>query len=118
MNRFPHLDSGFLLFCRISRYLWIWCSQVTQKSKYIYFLEGGMRMEVVNIKKFTDRLFENVQPIWEKNHQHPFVQELGKGTLDVEKFIYYMKQDYVYLIDYAKLFAVGVVKANDLETMG
>ena len=69
-------------------------------------------------KKFTNRLFANVQPIWEKNHNHPFVQELGMGTLAKERFIYYMKQDYVYLIDYAKLFAIGTVKANDLETMG
>lgn len=68
-------------------------------------------------KKFTDRLFENVRPIWEKNHNHSFVQELGKGTLAKEKFIHYMKQDYVYLIDYAKLFAIGVLKAKDLETM-
>ncbi|MFC0418292.1 thiaminase II [Cytobacillus solani] len=75
-------------------------------------------MDIVKIKKFTDRLFENVQPIWEKNHNHPFVQELGKGQLDEEKFIHYMKQDYVYLIDYAKLFAVGVLKAQDLHTMG
>ena len=74
-------------------------------------------MEGVKTKKFTDRLFENVQPIWEKNHNHPFVQELGKGTLAEDKFIYYMKQDYVYLIDYAKLFAVGVLKANNLDTM-
>lgn len=69
------------------------------------------------MKKFTDRLFENVQPIWEKNHNHPFVQELGKGSLDREKFVHYMKQDYVYLIDYAKLFAVGAMKAQNLETM-
>ncbi|MED3575280.1 thiaminase II [Cytobacillus praedii] len=75
-------------------------------------------METVKIKKFTERLFENVQPIWEKNHNHPFVQELGKGQLAEEKFIHYMKQDYVYLIDYAKLFAVGVLKAQDLHTMG
>lgn len=67
--------------------------------------------------KFTKRLYENVQPIWEKNHQHPFVQELGKGTLAEEKFIQYMKQDYVYLIDYAKLFAVGVMKAHNLDMM-
>ena len=66
---------------------------------------------------FTDRLFQNVQPIWEKNHNHPFVQELGKGTLDKDKFIHYMKQDYVYLIDYAKLFSIGVTKATNLETM-
>ncbi|WP_057762960.1 thiaminase II [Cytobacillus praedii] len=75
-------------------------------------------MGTVKIKKFTERLFENVQPIWEKNHNHPFVQELGRGQLAEEKFIHYMKQDYVYLIDYAKLFAVGVLKAQDLHTMG
>lgn len=67
--------------------------------------------------KFTERLFENVQPIWEKNHYHPFVQELGNGSLKREKFIHYMKQDYVYLIDYAKLFATAVTKTRDLETM-
>lgn len=75
-------------------------------------------MSEVSVKKFTDRLFDNVQPIWRENHQHPFVQELGQGILEREKFIYYMKQDYVYLIEYAKLFAMGVVKATDLETMG
>lgn len=74
-------------------------------------------MTVIQTKKFTDRLFENVQPIWEKNHQHPFVQGIGKGTLERDIFIYYMKQDYAYLIDYSKLFAVGVLKAQDLETM-
>lgn len=67
--------------------------------------------------KFTERLFQNVQPIWESNHNHPFVQGIGDGTLAEEKFIHYMKQDYVYLIDYAKLFAAGAMKATDLETM-
>ncbi|WP_010096587.1 thiaminase II [Ornithinibacillus scapharcae] len=75
-------------------------------------------MENIATKKFTDRLYENVQPIWEKNHNHPFVQGIGKGTLDRDKFVYYMKQDYVYLIDYAKLFAAGVIKARELEEMG
>lgn len=74
-------------------------------------------MTVIQTKKFTDRLFENVQPIWEKNHQHPFVQGIGEGTLDRETFIYYMKQDYAYLIDYSKLFAVGILKSKDLDTM-
>lgn len=67
---------------------------------------------------FTNRLFTNVKPIWEKNHYHPFVQQLGAGTLEREKFIHYMKQDYVYLIEYSKLFAIAVVKSNDLKTMG
>ncbi|MFD1706653.1 thiaminase II [Siminovitchia sediminis] len=71
----------------------------------------------VEKKLFTDRLYENAKEIWEKSYRHPFVQEIGQGTLDEQKFIYYMKQDYVYLIDYVKLFAIGVQKAKDVETM-
>ncbi|WP_096187567.1 thiaminase II [Evansella halocellulosilytica] len=68
--------------------------------------------------KFSERLYENLQPIWRKNHAHPFVQGIGDGTLDKEKFRFFMIQDYLYLIDYAKLFALGSMKANDVETMG
>jgi thiaminase/transcriptional activator TenA len=67
--------------------------------------------------KFSLRLQERVKEIWEKTHQHPFVVGIGKGDLPVESFIRYMKQDYVFLIDYSKLFALGSVKARDLETM-
>ncbi|MDF2679634.1 MAG: tenA [Brevibacillus sp.] len=65
---------------------------------------------------FTDRLWKSVAPIWEKTHQHPFVTGLGDGSLPVESFKFYMKQDYVYLIDYAKIFAIASTKAYDLET--
>ncbi|WP_226668277.1 thiaminase II [Metabacillus litoralis] len=68
--------------------------------------------------KFSKRLYENVLPIWEKNHAHPFVQGMGDGTLDKNKFRFYMIQDYLYLIEYAKVFALGAVKATDLATMG
>ncbi|ULT59202.1 thiaminase II [Neobacillus drentensis] len=67
--------------------------------------------------KFSQRLFEKVKGIWEKTHQHPFVVGMGNGDLPVESFIRYMKQDYVFLIDYSKLFAFGAVKARDIETM-
>ncbi|MBM7716350.1 thiaminase/transcriptional activator TenA [Bacillus thermophilus] len=66
---------------------------------------------------FTDRLYESAKEIWEKSYNHPFVQGVGKGTLDQEIFEYYMKQDYVYLIDYVKLFAIGAQKAPTLEIM-
>ncbi|WP_139489055.1 thiaminase II [Brevibacillus dissolubilis] len=65
---------------------------------------------------FTARLFDRVKPIWERTHQHPFVTGLGDGTLPVETFAFYMKQDYVFLIDYAKLFAIASTKAYDLDT--
>lgn len=68
--------------------------------------------------KFTDTLFEKVSEIWDKIHQHSFVVGMGTGKLPTESFIRYMKQDYVFLIDYSKLFAFGAVKARDIETMG
>jgi len=68
--------------------------------------------------KFSERLYEKLQPIWRQNHNHPFVQGMGDGTLEKEKFRFYMIQDYLYLIDYAKLFAIGDMKATDLQTMG
>lgn len=66
---------------------------------------------------FTQRLYERVSEIWEKTHKHPFVSGMGTGDLPVESFVRYMKQDYVFLIDYSKLFAFGTVKAKDIETM-
>lgn len=65
----------------------------------------------------TQRLLAATEDIWAKYHTHPFVRGIADGTLDEEKFRYYMVQDYLYLIDYAKVFAIGVAKARDPETM-
>ncbi|WP_409291431.1 thiaminase II [Peribacillus sp. SCS-37] len=67
--------------------------------------------------KFTRKLYEKLKPIWRENHKHPFVVEMGAGILDPEKFRFYMIQDYLYLMQYTKLFALGVVKAESLEDM-
>ena len=67
--------------------------------------------------KFTENLHEKVSGIWEKTHEHPFVIGMGNGNLPSESFIRYMKQDYVFLIDYSRLFALGSVKAREIETM-
>ncbi len=102
--RFPkNSESGFFIYI--------------QASSKAYLSKEENKVEIRKSSKFTGRLFKNVQPIWEKSHRHPFVQQLGEGTLPREKFAHYMKQDYVYLIDYAKLFAAAVTKARDLETM-
>ncbi|MCT6923914.1 thiaminase II [Metasolibacillus sp.] len=66
---------------------------------------------------FSDRLFKKVEPVWNSYLEHPFVKGIGEGSLGKEKFIHYMKQDYVYLIEYARIFAIGSAKANDLKTM-
>lgn len=67
---------------------------------------------------FSDRLFNTVQPVWNACLDHPFVQGIANGTLAQDKFRHYLKQDYVYLIEYCKIFAVGAAKSPDLDTMG
>lgn len=66
---------------------------------------------------FTDRLWNRVEPIWNSYLKHPFVKGIGEGWLEKDKFKHYMKQDYVYLIEYCRLFALGSAKAPDLKTM-
>ena len=63
----------------------------------------------------VDRLLAAAKPIWDSYHDHPFVKGIEDGTLDKEKFRYYILQDYLYLEEYAKVFAIGVAKAESLE---
>lgn len=65
----------------------------------------------------SSRLHEAAAPIWQSCLDHPFVTGIGDGTLPVEKFQHFMLQDYLYLFDYARVFALGVVKARDPELM-
>ena len=70
-----------------------------------------------NNQPFTDRLYQSAAPIWKKCMEHPFVKGIGDGSLPLEKFRYFMLQDYVYLYDYARVFALGTVKAKDPALM-
>lgn len=65
----------------------------------------------------SQRLREAARPIWDRCLTHPFVTGIGDGTLPAEKFQYFMLQDYLYLFDYARVFALGVVKARDAALM-
>jgi thiaminase/transcriptional activator TenA len=55
--------------------------------------------------------------IWEAQHAHPFVQGIGDGTLPLERFVHYIRQDYRFLVEYARMLALGAARAPDLETM-
>lgn len=63
---------------------------------------------------FTDYLLEGSKDIWEKYLNHPFITEMGDGILDKEKFRKYLIQDYLYLIEYAKSYAMGCIKSRNL----
>ena len=66
---------------------------------------------------FSRGLKDKAAKVWEEGYNHPFVQELGKGTLDKEKFKFYLLQDYLYLLQYAKVYAMAAVKAEDEMAM-
>jgi thiaminase/transcriptional activator TenA len=65
----------------------------------------------------SNRFREAADPIWAAQHAHPFVQGIGEGTLDPDTFGFWLRQDWLYLIDYSRLFAAGVLRAPDLATM-
>lgn len=68
-------------------------------------------------ERFTDRLRSLADPIWAAQHEHPFVLGIGDGSLNVEKFKYWVKQDYLFLIDYARMLALGAARAPAVPTM-
>lgn len=67
--------------------------------------------------KFSESLYKSVEEIWKSYCKHPFVKGIGDGTLDIDKFKFYMIQDYLYLLDYAKVYALGIVKADTEDVM-
>ena len=42
-------------------------------------------------ERFTDRLYRLARPVWEAQHSHPFVQGIGDGSLDIEKFKFWVR---------------------------
>ena len=49
--------------------------------------------------------------------EHPFITGIGDGTLDVESFKFYIRQDYLYLIDYSRVLAMASARSTDLVAM-
>jgi thiaminase/transcriptional activator TenA len=66
---------------------------------------------------FSDRLLDAGEAVWEAQKNHPFVVELAEGTLSEEAFVHWVKQDYRYLLDYARVFAIAGTKTDDEATM-
>lgn len=66
---------------------------------------------------FVESLEPEAERIWDAIHEHPMVRGIGEGTLDEEPFRYWVRQDYVYLIEYNRVFAFGAARAPDLARM-
>ena len=51
---------------------------------------------------------------WDAYVNHPFVQGLGDGTLPVECFRHYIRQDYIFLTHYARANALASFKEHEM----
>ncbi|WP_380674958.1 thiaminase II [Salinigranum sp. GCM10025319] len=66
---------------------------------------------------FTDTLESTAEELWDSIVDHPMVSGLGAGTLNESPFRYWVRQDYVYLVEYGRVFALGAAKAPDLRKL-
>ncbi|WP_135661805.1 thiaminase II [Halorhabdus rudnickae] len=67
---------------------------------------------------FTDELEPVADEYWKAIVDHPMVSQLGDGTLEEAPFKYWVRQDYIYLIEYGRVFALGAANAPSLGQMG
>ncbi|MBW3698264.1 thiaminase II [Vibrio sp. T187] len=54
---------------------------------------------------------------WDAYTQHDFVQQLAKGTLAQPCYLHYLKQDFLFLKQYARAYALAIYKARTLADM-
>jgi thiaminase (transcriptional activator TenA) len=69
------------------------------------------------VTAFSDQLRAGADALWQAQHDHPVVRGIGDGSLPLAAFARYVRQDYLFLIDYARLLALGAARAPDLDTM-
>ncbi|MEM1318572.1 MAG: thiaminase II [Pseudomonadota bacterium] len=64
-----------------------------------------------------ERLKADCAEEWSAYVRHPFVAGLGDGSLPLASFQDYLKQDYLFLIQFARAYALGVYKGRNLAEM-
>jgi thiaminase (transcriptional activator TenA) len=57
-------------------------------------------------------LRDQSERVWEGLHAHPFLRELSRGVLPLEKFRFFIEQDLLYLPEFARCIAMGAAKSK------
>lgn len=85
------------------------CDQLTAKSSPSLF-----RRHLVAETTAFDRLKQACADEWRAYCEHEFVRQLGAGTLPMESFQHYLKQDYLFLIHFGRAWGLAVYKSRDI----
>lgn len=65
----------------------------------------------------TDAMLAAARPAWDAQLAHPFVRGIADGTLPPETFERWVRQDWLYLKEFARVFAWAAAKADRLASM-
>ncbi len=71
----------------------------------------------MNTKPIIERMLKESEKIWQDYLKHPFIWGIANGDLDIKKFRFYLLQDYLYLFEYAKVFACTLTKTDNKQVM-
>ena len=52
---------------------------------------------------FYNELRNGSESLWQTIFDHPFVKGIGEGSLSYDRYEFFLKQDYIYLIDFNNL---------------
>ena len=66
---------------------------------------------------FSEELRRDLDSVWERIFSHPFLKEVQAGSLPLEKFRYYVIQDYHYLEGFGRSVSIALSKGPDTETL-
>jgi len=66
----------------------------------------------------SQHLFALGRPNLERQLAHPTVRGIAAGNLDQTRFRAWLVQDYLFLLDYVRLFALAAARAPDTGTLG
>src|SRR5690349_21078937 len=69
------------------------------------------------VMSFFERLKSEASQEWRAYTRHLFVFGLGDGTLPESAFRHYLVQDYLFLIEFARAYALAVYKSPQLTDM-
>ncbi|MFG5086341.1 thiaminase II [Campylobacter lari] len=62
-----------------------------------------------------DKLIKENKKTWDQYIHHEFVKKLQNGALEKDIFLFYLKQDYIFLNNYAKCYALLALNANNTK---
>ena len=74
-------------------------------------------VDIIPKNSFLGQLRAEVQEAWDAYTDHDFVRQLATGTLPETCFQHYLIQDYHFLRQYARAYALAAYKAPDLASM-